>query len=76
MKGRISFAKTIEMLKESHYDVYANLKYDIITDFDILILKKVYSGYTKPFDELIEFFESTEEYEKCKKLLDIKEKLI
>jgi len=71
MNNDFSFSKTIEILKEEYFDVWANIKYDVIMDFDVDELKKIYNNYTNPFDDIMKYFEDTEEYEKCKKLFDL-----
>jgi len=71
MNNDFSFSKTIEILKEEYFDVWANIKYDVIMDFDVDELKKIYKNYTNPFDDIMKYFEDTEEYEKCKKLFDL-----
>jgi len=75
MNNDFSFSKTIEILKEEYFDVWANIKYDVIMDFDVDELKKIYKNYINPFDDIVKYFEDTEEYEKCKKLFDLAKEL-
>jgi len=71
MDKEISFQDSIEFIKKSNFDIYANIKFDLIMNMYYNVAIKLYS-HNNTLNELLEYFESTEEFEKCKDLLRIK----
>ncbi len=75
MNNKRSYHGLIAFLRETDWPGYANIKYNILTHIEVSALKKLYKNTKPSFDELIEYFESIEEYEKCKVLLNLKKEV-
>lgn len=77
MKTNLDFQLLINYMIENHYDDFMMLRYDsIMMTSDYLIKNKKLLNKISALDELIKYFEETEDYEKCQSLLDLKTKLI
>jgi len=75
MNNKNTYSGVLSLLRELDWPGYANIKYNILTHLEVSVLKKLYENTKHSFDELIEYFESIEEYEKCKVLLNLKKEV-
>jgi hypothetical protein len=74
----LSFQHLIDYMKKNHYDDYMTLRYEsLVNSSDILIKnKKFIQDKLKSFDEVLQYFEDREEYEKCAVLFNLKNEIL
>ena len=72
-----SFRSFVADLKKNDYYLYSIMKYQALTCMSTIDLKNIYPKFLDTtFDELISYFETIEDFEKCRTLLDLKHKIL
>jgi len=76
--GNLSFQELIEYMKKNHYDDYMTLRYEsLVNSSEILIKNKEFiQNKLNSFDEVLQYFEDHEEYEKCAVLFNLKNEIL